>query len=148
MDELDIARIRQTVLAVPTLVDIRLLDVIPALFAPRVRVDYTSLWGGSPQDMSPTELVAGWRSLVPGFDATWHEISDIQCSIDGDRASVRCQVSANHWLGGELWRPRGVYEYDLVRSSDRWRISLMRFVLAEEIGRRSLTDEARARLKT
>ncbi|MCQ4062273.1 nuclear transport factor 2 family protein, partial [Klebsiella pneumoniae] len=37
---------RQTVLAVPTNADLRAFDAIAPLFADRVMVDYTSLWGG------------------------------------------------------------------------------------------------------
>jgi hypothetical protein len=143
--DLDIYRIRQTISAITTLVDVRMLDEIAPLFADPVRVDYTSLWGGEPADFSPSALIAGWRALIPGFEATWHELGPIEISINGDRASAHCPVDARHWLNGEVWRPRGSYEFELVRSS-RWRVSLMRLVLAEEIGRRSLTEEARARV--
>jgi hypothetical protein len=37
-------------------------------FAPSIMIDYTSLWGGAPQIMTPAALMAGWRGIVPGFD--------------------------------------------------------------------------------
>lgn len=138
------ARIRQTVLAIPTSIDVGDFAAAERLFASPVRIDYTSLWGGTVQTMSPAELIGGWRALVPGFDATWHELGAIEIVAGETSASARCLVDARHWLDGELWRLRGRYEFDLTRS-DRWKVALLRFVLDEEIGDRRLVDRARER---
>jgi hypothetical protein len=147
MSELDTHRIHQTVLAIPTLVDVRMLDATLPLFASPVRVDFTSLWGGVAADMAPVDLIAGWKALIPGFDATWHELGRIESRIGTDAATAACPVNARHWLGTEVWRVAGTYEFEL-RRAGRWQVSLMRFILAGETGNRGLTDLARSRTGT
>jgi hypothetical protein len=126
-------------------VDLRDFDAALRLFAARVQVDYTSLWGGTVADMAREELIAAWRGLVPGFDATWHELGDISVDVQGGRARASCAVAARHWIGSELWLPKGRYEFELVRE-DAWRIASMRLVMSEELGDRGLVARAQARL--
>ena len=45
-------------------------DRCPRLVAPVVDMDYTSLWGGEPERTAVDDLIAGWRAMAPGFDAT------------------------------------------------------------------------------
>src|SRR5712671_7093100 len=57
-------------------VDARRWNELLALFAPEVRIDYVSLFGGDAQSMKREELIGGWRKLLPGFTRTcpyhWH----------------------------------------------------------------------------
>jgi SnoaL-like domain len=39
-------------------------------FADQVRIDYTELSGGESETLAADELIARWRGLLPGFDAT------------------------------------------------------------------------------
>jgi SnoaL-like domain len=55
-------------------VDARRWSELLAVFAPEVRVDYVSLFGGEAQSMKREELVGGWRKLLPGFTRTCHII--------------------------------------------------------------------------
>lgn len=142
---LDATRIRQTITALICAVDLRDFAAAERLFAPRVRVDYTSLWGGEAAEMAREELLAGWRSLVPGFDATWHELGAIEVQLEQQKAGASCPVAARHWIGSEIWLPKGRYEFALTRS-DSWRIAAMKLVLMEEIGSRALVEKARARV--
>jgi len=50
---------------------VRTDDLAEAAFADSVVIDYTSLWGGEPATITPAELMASWRGIVPGFDATY-----------------------------------------------------------------------------
>ncbi|WP_423605257.1 hypothetical protein [Sphingomonas sp. MS122] len=50
-EEIERARIRQTVLAIPTSIDVGDFAAAARLFADVVQVDYTSLWGGTVQDV-------------------------------------------------------------------------------------------------
>ena len=122
-------------------------DLAEAAFADQIVIDYTSLWGGEPSTMTPTELMAGWQGIVPGFDATWHELGPVDVKIDGVTAAATAQVDARHWIGDKLWRPVGVYHWDLTRTDDGWRVTRMVFDMTKEIGDRALTEEAMARAK-
>jgi hypothetical protein len=143
--DLDAIRIRQTIIAMVGAVDLHDFDAAQRLFAPQVQIDYTSLWGGEPATMKREDLIAAWRGLVPGFDATWHELGDISLRIDGTTAHAQCSVAARHWIGRDVWLPKGRYEF-ILDKADAWRITLMRLVMTEEIGARGLVEKARARV--
>jgi hypothetical protein len=143
------ARIIALVSSITLGVDLGRYDVAEAAFAPEILVDYTSLWGGEPQHTTPTALTEAWRALVPGFDATRHELHDVQAQIDGDKATATASVDARHWLDGALWRPIGTYRWTLEQIAGRWAVRSMTLIMVEEIGDRGLvalaTERAKAR---
>lgn len=141
----DTARIVTTVSSILTAVDRAAYDLAEAAFAPEIGIDYASLWGGEPATMTPAELMASWHGIVPGFDATWHELGPVTVEIDGDAATATVFVDGRHWIGNRLWRPVGDYHWDLVRTDDDWRVTHMEFAMTEEIGDRALAQEAMER---
>lgn len=143
----DSARVISTVSAIPLAVDLARYDLAEAAFAPSVVIDYTSLWGGEPQRMTPTELMAAWRGLVPGFDATRHELRDVQAEVSGDHAVATAAVDGRHWFEGRLWRPIGTYRWTLERHGGAWKVTSMTFAMTQEIGDRGLVALAGERAK-
>lgn len=143
--DLDQIRVRQTIALLMGDIDRRDFDAAERLFAPEVLVDYTSLWGGEPVTMTREVLLQGWKALVPGFDATWHELGEITVRVEGTTAEASCPVAARHWIGTDVWLPRGEYEFRLVRR-DTWGIAAMKLIVSDEIGSRSLVEAARARV--
>jgi hypothetical protein len=143
----DVSRVIQLVSSIPLAVDLANYDLAQAAFAPSIVVDYTSLWGGAPQTMTPAELMTGWRGIVPGFDATFHELSDVRATISGSRAIATAHVDGRHWIGDRLWRPVGTYHWDLEKIDGRWRVTRMVFAMTQEIGDRALAAEAMERAK-
>ncbi|MEM1447769.1 MAG: nuclear transport factor 2 family protein [Planctomycetota bacterium] len=139
------ARIAALCASITAAVDGGRYDVAQAAFADEVRVDYTSLWGGEPQVTTPSDLIAGWKGLVPGFDATFHEVTDLRAEVTGDSAAATASVDARHWLDGELWRPIGTYRWELTRMGDVWRVASMTLELEREVGPRSLVARAAER---
>ena len=110
-------------------VDARDWDGLVALFADEVAVDYTSLNGGEPATMPPSELVGGWRQLLEPLDGTHHLLGLLSVLLEGDRATCACNVTAVHVLanatGGPHWTVGGRYDLDLVRTSAGWRITAL-----------------------
>jgi hypothetical protein len=141
------ARVIQRVSSIPLAVDLANYDLAEAAFAPRIVIDYTSLWGGEPQTMTPAELMTGWRGIVPGFDATFHELSDVRATITGDRATASAFVDGRHWIGDRLWRPIGTYQWTLEKIDGRWLVTSMTFTMTQELGDRALAAEAMERAK-
>lgn len=138
----DLAGVKTTVAAIPMAVDLGAYALAETLFAPEVTIDYTSLWGGDANTMTPPELMAAWRGIVPGFDATWHELGPVTAAIDGDIATATAFVDGRHWIGTELWRPIGTYDWTLTRAGDAWQVTSMTFTLTGEIGDRALAAQA------
>ena len=143
---IDEAAIATCVEAVAVLVDLQAFDQLETLFAKKVRVDYTSLFGGGVERLDASELMARWAGLLPGFDATRHAISDIRVAIDGDSANARAAVTGTHWLEGETWVVSGLYVYEFARRGRPWRITSMTLHATEETGDRGLADRAAARV--
>jgi len=136
------ARVISIVSSIPLAVDLARYDLAEAAFAPEVAIDYTSLWGGEPQRMTPGGLMDAWRGLVPGFDATRHELRDVGATIDGDQAVATALVDARHWVDAALWRPIGAYRWTLARIDGRWKVTAMTFSMTQEIGDRGLVEIA------
>lgn len=143
----DEARIISIVSLIPLAVDLAAYDLAERAFASEIVVDYTSLWGGAAQRMTPPELMAAWRGIVPGFDATRHEIADVRVTIAGDEARAAAFVDGRHFLDGQAWRPVGTYDWRLKKIDGAWKVTHMTFTVTQEIGARSLAEEAMERAK-
>lgn len=141
------ARVIAVVSSIPLAVDLAAYDLAERAFAPKVVVDYTSLWGGAPNTMTPAELMTAWRGIVPGFEATWHELSDVRAKVTGDTAEASAFVDGRHWIGDRLWRPVGTYQWQLVKHGGTWKVTHMTFAMTQEIGERGVAAEATARAK-
>lgn len=144
------SRVISVVQSIPLAVDLADYALAERAFAPRVVIDYTSLWGGTPTEMTPAALMTAWRGIVPGFDATWHELSDLRAEVEGTRATARAFVDGRHWIGDDLWRPVGHYRWMLEKQADGWKVTHMTFEMTREIGDRGLAARAmeRARQRT
>ncbi|MCE2891336.1 MAG: nuclear transport factor 2 family protein [Aquidulcibacter sp.] len=140
------SRVIQLVSSIPLAVDLANYELAEAAFAPSIVVDYTSLWGGTPNTMTPAELMTGWRSIVPGFDATFHELTNVKATITGNSAIATAHVDGRHWIGDRLWRPIGTYNWDLTKNvQGRWQVTRMVFTMTQELGDRALASEATQR---
>jgi hypothetical protein len=145
--EPEAAKVISVVSSIPLAVDLANYALAESAFAPRIVIDYTSLWGGTPNTMAPAELMAAWRGIVPGFDATWHELSDVRARVSGNRATATAAVDGRHWLGNALWRPIGTYEWDLEKHNGQWKVTRMVFKMTREVGDRGLAAQAIERAK-
>ena len=48
--------------------------LIASVYAPKVHLDYTSLLGGSPQDISSEEWAKNLESILGAYDSTQHTV--------------------------------------------------------------------------
>lgn len=139
------AQITTLVSSIPLAVDRAAYDLAEMAFAEEVVIDYTSLWGGEPATMTPEALMEAWRGIVPGFDATWHELGPVTVTVEGDTAQATAFVDGRHWIEDQLWRPVGTYHWDVALIDGDWRVTRMVFDMTEEIGDRALAAEAMER---
>jgi hypothetical protein len=61
------------------------------------------------------------NALVP-LDVSQHMVSTQQFTVDGDRATGRCYLHAQHVKAGVQYVVAGRYEDRYVRTADGWRI--------------------------
>lgn len=66
-------------------------------------------------------LVSG---ALSGLDASQHLIGSPLAEVDGDTATARCYLQAQHVFGDDQYLVGGTYEDELVRTPAGWRIRL------------------------
>jgi len=122
-------------------VDTRDWDQVLAAMTEHPRLDYTSLFGGEPEDLASSEVIERWRGLLPGFDATMHLLGPLV--HEGD--TVECNVRGYHHLGNDTWMVAGWYTLLLVDGDEGPVIAGIRLLVSYETGSRDLVDRAQER---
>jgi SnoaL-like domain len=128
-------------------IDKRDWAAIRAVLAEQVTTDYTSLFGGSSQTQSVTQLIESWRAVLPGFDPTQHLTGPILAEVFGDAARAHCAVTAVHRLDGDHWTVSGHYDIELARAQRGWAISSITYHNALVVGDKMLPAKAQARAR-
>lgn len=110
--------------------DRRNWDAVQNAFAPEVLLDYSSM-GAKIETLKPPQIVAGWKTVLPGFKATQHAISNHRVSVKNNEASSFSYVTALHYLPNEskndVWRVVGFYEHHLIKTPNGWLVDKMKF---------------------
>lgn len=138
----DVAAIKTIVESVAVLADSGSFEALEKLYADEIRVDYTSLSGGEPELKSPRALMNEWAGVLPGFERTRHEISNIEVTVTATSAVVTADVVADHHVAGLFWQVAGNYRYELADTGDGWRIAAVTFNLQSEQGTRDVFGPA------
>jgi hypothetical protein len=124
---------------------------VRASFAPKVAVDYTSLFGGSAETLAADALLDRWRGLLPGFEATQHLIGPVIVTRNsGGMADAETQVRGYHYVsgakGGAVWMAAGRYRFAMGQREGEWKIGGITFQLAYQEGNLGLPEIAQARV--
>lgn len=98
-----------------------------SLLATCFTADAVALYGaalGRQEGFAAIEKVC--RTALGHLDSSQHMISNPEIRIDGDTATARCSVHAQHTKagtpGGDNMTIGGTYRDELVRTADGWRI--------------------------
>ena len=126
-------------------VDDRDWQAVRAGLADEVMVDYSSLFGGAPEQLAADVLVARWQGLLPGFDGTQHLLGPLVVAANGDDATVDANVRGYHHLAGSTWLVAGRYTLTLRRAAATWRVAGIVLHTTYQEGDRSLPEQAAAR---
>ena len=115
-------------------------------------VDFSGVTAGlKPVTVSREKHVARAWALIGQFDATQHMITNVQVRLDGDAATCRATMRAEHWLSGIRGNGRytmfGVYQNGFRRTPGGWRISHLALRLAREEGHVDVWAEAQRRAR-
>ena len=119
---------------------------VEQLFNEKVLLDYSSMTGIEASTLTPDDIVKAWKTILPGFEHTHHQIGNITFSEKGNAAHVFCYVTATHFLenesGGNVWTVVGSYDFELVVTDGKWSISKMKFNYKYQDGNLSLPEIA------
>jgi hypothetical protein len=100
-------------------------DGVTAILGETVRRDYTSLFGGEPDEISGPALAAEWKGVLMGLDAHQHLLGMPVVEVEDDEARAAVHVIGTHVLEGDLgspWVVGGTYRFVLHRLDGHWRI--------------------------
>lgn len=103
-------------------------DLYGSTLADEVYVDFQQATGFEPRVWSREEWAAG-AAMLEGFDARQHLSTNHWITLDGDRATCRAYMFAQHYIAGidagtELVM-HGWYDYSLERRPAGWQITRM-----------------------
>jgi SnoaL-like domain len=122
-------------------------DGVTACLGERVRRDYTSLFGGEPDEPAGPDLVAEWRGVLTGLDSHQHLLGAPLVTVDGDEARAAAHVVGTHILDGDPgspWVVGGTYRFALRRDGGRWRIVGLTLDTRWQTGDGGLLERARS----
>jgi SnoaL-like domain len=113
----------------------------------KVLIDYTSFVGGEPAHLTSKQITDSWSGFLPGFDRTYHQLSDFKVSINNEMAHVTYIGKADHFINNEIWTVEGTYESDLDKINGHWVLSKLKFNFEKQSGNTDLPAEATNRMK-
>ncbi|OIJ85087.1 hypothetical protein BIV25_44885 [Streptomyces sp. MUSC 14] len=120
--------------------------LLRGLFANEVLLDYTSLNGGEPVQLTPQEISDAWSATLGGYDATQHLIANHLVQAHGDRAVCTASFQATHRLadphGASPWTLGGDYRWELTRTGGRWLITSVVMTATWSDGSKNLPAQA------
>lgn len=140
----DMEQPKNVVLALFKATDSKKWNTVENCFSNEVLLDYSSM-GNPATTLKPTEISATWKSILHGFTATHHQISNIEESIDGKNANVFAYGTATHFLEdekGNVWTVVGTYNFQLQKEQKQWKISKMVFNFKYQDGNTTLAQKA------
>jgi len=112
--------------------------------------DYTSIFGGEPTNLSANQIIDSWKSILPGYDDTHHQLGNYLIEFDSNMAKVFCYVTATHYLENEtqdnILIVAGSYEIEFRKINDSWRITGVKFNYKYMDGNNDLPNLARERV--
>ena len=130
-------------------IDLRDWEKFQSLFMNPTEFDYSSIKVESGQ-LSPEEIANTARHDLSGFQATQHQITNHQVSVEGNSATCQAHVRAMHFLpneqGDSIFEMGGYYTVQLMRNESQWKIQHWKFRVLWSYGNENLFKLAQAKL--
>ena len=114
-------------------------------FADKVSLDYSSMNGNPAAELTPSEITSAWKTVIPGFTFTHHQIGNFITEIKKDKAHTYCYGTATHFLeneNGSIWTAVGTYDFDLEKINNEWKVTTMTFNYKYQDGNNKLIEKA------
>lgn len=125
--------------------------MVSSVFNDKVWLDYTSMTGGEPAELTSGQIIDSWKASLPGFDKIHHQLGNYIVTIEADVIKVFCYVTATHYLkndsGNNVWVAVGTYNLELKTVGLVQKITKMKFNLKFMDGNLDLPKLAQERMK-
>ena len=123
---------------------------VEEIFAEQIELDYSSMNGNPAMVFSPKQVTDSWKTILPGFTHTHHQLGNFITKISGNRADVFCYGISTHYLEdkeGNVWTVVGSYNFELSEVNEAWKVTKMRFNFKYQDGNTGLPNKAIENLK-
>jgi hypothetical protein len=126
--------IEDTVVRLFVATDERNWPALEACFTTPFTLDMTSMVGGSPTQITPHEVATAWATAFKPLDHVHHQIGNLQTTVEGSSARVRCYGIALHHRAAvsQGLKTRifvGTYEFKLRLENPEWLVTELKFLL-------------------
>jgi hypothetical protein len=126
--------IEDTVVRLFVATDERNWPALEACFTSPFTLDMTSMVGGSPTQLTPREVATAWATAFKPLDHVHHQIGNLQTTVQGSSARVRCYGVAFHHRAAvsQGLKTRifvGTYEFGLRLEGAQWLVTELKFLL-------------------
>ena len=126
--------------------DLQNWEAVEESFATEVNLDYSSMNGQPAAKLSPEQITSAWKTILPGFESTHHQLGNFITSENEGHAHVYCYGTASHFLEhetGNLWLVAGTYDFDLQKDAQgKWKVASMVFNFKFQDGNTALPGAA------
>jgi hypothetical protein len=113
--------------------DARDWAAVQACFADSVLCDMTSLAGGEPSRLSPSQITAAWETGLAPIEEVHHQTGNVATEVAASEANVTCYGIAYHYRPTRFGRNTrvfvGSYDFHLRLEGGSWKIDVFRFNL-------------------
>ena len=121
-----------------------------SIYTDEITMDFSSYSGsGGAETMSADVWVEGLKPLFTGLSATQHVMTNPLVHADGDQATQRMYMKAEHFLiDGDVqgeFAIGGYYDDELVRQAGEWRIRAVTLTVLWRRGDPAIMVKARER---
>ncbi|MGB0694960.1 MAG: nuclear transport factor 2 family protein [Rhodospirillaceae bacterium] len=124
-------------------------DGVAALMADPFHIDYSSYGGGPAAQVSPQDVLSGWKAFLPGFDAVHHQLGPLDITLEDAQALVKAHGTATHYIAdvpeGSTGTIIGTYDLTLQRAEAEWLLTGMTFYFKFQSGNPALSELAAQR---
>lgn len=146
----DTQKVQETVIQLFVNTDKQNWNQVEAQFDSVVQLDYSSMTGNPATSLTPNEITKAWKTVLPGFDHTHHQLGNFIINSTEDVAHVFCYGTATHYLEndlGNVWTVLGMYDFDLKKVNGNWKITTMTFNYKYQDGNTQLVQKAIEKVK-
>ena len=123
--------VQDTLIALFMGTDTKNWTAVQDVFAPKVKFDMTSLTGGSPKELTPSEITAIWEVGLKDIPIIHHQGGNYQIRVHGNEADAHYYGTAFHYRPNMTQKNTrvfvGSYDAHLTRLAGNWKIDAFRY---------------------
>ena len=96
--DMEKSKINETVTQLFVATDNKDWNKVENIFAELVELDYSSMNRNPAVKLTPKQITESWKTILPGFAYTHHQLGNFLTNINENQADVFCYGTATHYL--------------------------------------------------